>query len=192
MLATTILLTLLSAGPEAAACTPTDAAEVCAPATPELRARVRGMLGAIDQPVPPDAWRKLGPAAVPVLTEIATSPSELPFQRARAVEALALVGGDEATGTTLRLARETRETGEAWDVRASAVRGLGRLLPRERLVAELKPVLERDPHGNVRDAAATVLARKAGPSGCDAVRAQAEKERRPGRAPYAQALARCR
>jgi hypothetical protein len=188
MLATTILLTLLTAGPEAAACTPTAGAEVCAPASPELRARVRAMLGAIDQPVPPEAWRQLGPAAVPVLTELATSPSELPFRRARAVEALSLVGGDEATATALRLARET---GGAWDVRASAVRGLGRLLSRDRLVAELKPVLERDPHGNVRDAAATVLARKAGPSGCDAVRAQAEKERRPGRAPYAQALARC-
>jgi hypothetical protein len=190
MLATTILLTLLSAGPEAAAaCTPTDGAEVCAPASPELRARVRGMLGAIDQPVPPDAWRKLGAAAVPVLTEIATSTSELPFRRARAVEALSLVGGDDATATTLRLAHET---GEAWDVRASAVRGLGRLLAQDRLVSELKPVLERDPHGNVRDAAAAVLARKAGPSGCDAVRAQAQKENRPGRAPYAQALARCR
>jgi hypothetical protein len=190
MLATTILLTLLAGTPQTdVACSPTDGAEVCAPASPELRARVRGMLGAIDRPVPAEAWYRLGPAAVTVLTEIATSTSELPFHRARAVEALSIVGGDGATATALRLARAPTE---AWDVRASAVRGLGRLLPQDRLVAELSPLLERDAHANVRDAAAAVLARKAGPRGCEAVRAQALREQRQGRAPFARALARCR
>jgi hypothetical protein len=189
MPATLILFALLAAEPRAdPVCTTDDAPAVCAPAPPNVRDEVRSLLGAIHDPVPAETWRELGPDAIPILLELATSPSELPFRRARAVEALSLVGGDDATATTLRLARET---GGAWDVRASAVRGLGRLLPRERLVAELKPVLERDPHEDVRDVAATVLARKAGPSGCDAVRAQADKERRPGRAPYAQALARC-
>ncbi|HYG69301.1 MAG TPA: HEAT repeat domain-containing protein, partial [Anaeromyxobacteraceae bacterium] len=143
----------------------------------------------IDRPVPPSAWRKVGPAAVPVLTELATSPSELPIRRARAVEALSIVGGDAATETTRRIAGAADE---AWDVRAAAVRGLGRLLPPDRLVAELRPVLERDPHPNVRDVAATVLARKGGATGCAAVRAQARRDVRPGRAPYARALARCR
>lgn len=190
MLATTILLTLLGAAPQSdLACNPTDAAEVCAPASPELRARVRGMLGAIDRPVPPEEWHRIGPAALPALTEIATSTAELPFYRARAVEALSILGGDGATATALRLASAPSE---AWDVRASAVRGLGRLLPPERLVAELTPLLERDPHANVRDAAAAVLTRKAGPRGCDAVRAQATRMGRPDRAPYARALARCR
>lgn len=192
MLATALLAVLLAAAPQPPAPpapAPARAASGPATPTPELRARVRSLLGAIHRPVPAESFRELGPAAAIVLDEIASSGAEVPFVRARAVDALSRLGGEAATATTLRIARAP---GEAWDVRASAVRGLGRLLPEDRLVGELRPLLERDPEAHVREAAATVLARKAGASGCAAVRAQATRESRPGRVPYATALQRCR
>src|SRR5690242_7525376 len=90
----TLALALLSAAPPEPACTPGVGA--CAPATPEVREKVRAYLGAIDQPIAPETWRALGPGAETVLAEVATSGEEFPSRRGLALEGLAAFGGARA------------------------------------------------------------------------------------------------
>jgi HEAT repeat protein len=158
------------------------------PADPAaLRGAVEQYLGTIDRPVSESTWRSLGPDAVPILEEIAASADVLPSRRARALDALGILGGDRAEATLLRFARDG---GAPWPLRASAVRGAGRLLAPERTATELQPVLERDGDPRVRAAAAETLAARAGAAGCAAVRSQVARE--PGRrSAYARALRSC-
>jgi HEAT repeat protein len=184
MIATTLaLLAVLAAAPAAPATGPTG---IATPAPDALRARVEAYLGVLDRPIPEASWRALGPGAVPILEEIArTSPAS--WRRANALLALAILGGERAEGVLLAHARD----GSApWSVRAAAARGAGHLLPADRALAGLRPVLERDRDPRVRAVAAEALARRAGPAGCAAVRAQAARE--PGRgALYGRALRAC-
>lgn len=169
----------------------TEGAGPAASATPgsaapdDVRDEVLSHLGAIDRPVSPETWRALGPAAEPVLLEVAASTSELPTRRARALEGLAALGGARAEEAHLRLAREP---GAPSIVRSGAVRGLGRLLQPARLAAEVRPLLaDRAPR--VRQVAGEVLARRAPREACADVRAQAGREPAPAR--WSRALAAC-
>jgi HEAT repeat protein len=147
---------------------------------------VEAYLGVIDRPVPEEAWRALGPPALPVLEEIARSPGAS-WRRANALLALSILGGARAEAVLLEQARD----GSApWAVRAAAVRGAGHLLPPERALTDLRPVLERDRDPRVRATAAEALARRAGAQGCAAVRAQAAREA-PRRGAYDRALRAC-
>ncbi|HSN92496.1 MAG TPA: hypothetical protein VLS93_14790, partial [Anaeromyxobacteraceae bacterium] len=106
----------------------------------DLRRRVEAYLGVIDRPIPEEAWRSLGPGAVPVLEEIVRSRTAS-WRRSNALLALAVLGGERAEAVLLEAARD----GSApWSVRAAAVRGAGHLLPPERALAALRPALERD------------------------------------------------
>jgi HEAT repeat protein len=151
----------------------------------DVREQVRSHLGAIDRPVSTETWRALGPAAEPVLLEVAGSDRELPTRRARALEGLAALGGARAEAVHLRLARASSEPPI---VRSSAVRGLGRLLEPARLARELRPLLQ-DESPRVRLASAEALARRAPAETCGDVRAQAARERAAAR--WSRALAAC-
>ena len=154
----------------------------------ELRGRIESFLGAIDTPVRADQWKALGPAAIPILQQIAQDQGQLPSRRARALHGLAVIGGPEAERTVLEVARSP---GERFQVRAAALRGAGRLLPPDRLSAELRPVLEGANRVQVRAAAAEVRARHAQEGGCAAMRAQVEREKGDDRAFYHRALRTC-
>ncbi len=64
------------------------AGEPADPATGEVRAEVRALLGVIDRPVSPESFRRFGAAGEAALAEIALS-RDLPPRRARALEVLA-------------------------------------------------------------------------------------------------------
>jgi HEAT repeat protein len=170
----TLALTLALAGPPAL--------------SPEAReAAIRGYLGAIDRPVSAEAWRALGPEAIPTLARVAEDPHELPSRRALALEGLAALGGDRAEAAHLA-ALHAPATPRL--VRHGAIRGLGALLPPERLADEVRPLLsDRDPAA--RATAAEVLAARAPARACDAIRAQAGREDGPVRTRFARALERC-
>ncbi|WP_242342019.1 HEAT repeat domain-containing protein [Anaeromyxobacter terrae] len=160
------------------------AADECDPA---VRQKTLALLGAIDRPIRPETWRALGPCAEPVLAEVAASDA-LPTRRALALEGLAAIGGARAEALHRSLAADTHEPRA---VRRAAIRGLGRLVAREKLDATLRPLLERDPDRGVRAGAAEVLSRRSPAASCAAIRAQARREGTAGNALFARALAAC-
>jgi HEAT repeat protein len=154
----------------------------------EVRERVEAYLGAIDTPIRAADWRALGPGAVAVLRERAAARDELPSRRARAVDGLAAVGGRGAEKAVLELARTA---GHPFVVRSAALRGAGRLLPTEKLLPALRPVLEGPGQARVRAVAAEVLAHHAGKEACPSVRAQVTREREEHRAQFHRAVTIC-
>ncbi len=158
------------------------------PLSPEGReSAIQSYLGAIDRPVTDGAWRALGPEAIPTLARVAEDPREFPTRRALALQGLAALGGDRAEAVHLA---QLRAPGTPRIVRHGAIRGLGRLLPADRLAREVKPLLaDRDP--GVRATAAEVLAASAPGRACDAIRAQAAREGGAAKARFGKALERC-
>jgi hypothetical protein len=157
-------------------------------AADEVRPLVEAYLGSIDTPIGADRWRALGPAAAPILEELARDPGQLPTRRARALEGLSFVGSPAAAGLMVELlGRE----GEPPVVRTSALRGAGALLDADRLLAVARPVLEHATDAHIRAAAAEVLARRAPRMGCAPVRDQAARERAELRLAFARALKAC-
>jgi HEAT repeat protein len=154
--------------------------------SPEVRAEVRALLGAIHDPVSPDTFRALGPGTEEALLDFARDGRLPPSRRARALEALAGLGGPRAEAVHRELADETSAPRA---VRRSAVRGLGQLAGAARAWGALTAYLERDRDPTVRAAAAEALARAAPEEGCEQVRAQARAEAAPAR--FQRALSLC-
>lgn len=173
------------AAPEEAPADPAAVDPTTAPVTPQDRAAVSGLLGTVDRPVAPEAWRALGPGAAGALADVAASREERPSRRARALEGLAAFGGARAEALHLELARDGSAPRA---LRGAAVRGLGRLLPPARLAAEALPLLE-DRDASVRSQAAAVLARRAPAQACAPIRARAARE--PSAPGLARAARRC-
>ena len=163
-----------------------------APAAPlsdaEVAARVHTYLAAIDTPIRPEQWQALGPRAVAPLEAVLSDQGALPSRRAKAVMALALLGGARARSLVLATARSD---GVPLGVRASALEGAGHLLPPGELFLELRPVLEKAPAAPVRALAAGVLSRRAPGGACGAIRAQASREGPEERLAFGRALERC-
>jgi len=155
----------------------------------QVASQVQAYLGSIDTPVSAARWRALGPRAVAPLEEVVRDENALPSRRAKAVEALSVVGGSRAREIVLDVARSEQEP---FGVRASALRGAGRMLGTSALVRELRPVMEKARQAPTRATAAEVLARHAPRSACQAVRAQADRESRETRPQYGRALDSCR
>ncbi|HEX9288652.1 MAG TPA: hypothetical protein VF904_03925 [Anaeromyxobacteraceae bacterium] len=191
-LSLTLLVALTAPGTPARNARPrsdTPAATAPAPdlSDAEVESRVRTYLGAIDTPISADRWRALGPRAVAPLEAVLRDPEALPSRRAKAVEALSVVGGARARQLVLETAHSEQEP---FGVRASALRGAPRVLPAKELVKQLRPVMEGAQDPTVRAAAAEVLARHAAKSSCAAVRAQASREGE-ARGQFANAVERC-
>ncbi len=163
------------------------AAPSSAPPSDEVRARVRSLLLAIDRPVSPDAIRAVGPGAEDAVAEIALS-RDMPVRRARALEVLERLHDGRAEEIHRTLAADTAAPRT---VRRSAVRGLARLVAPARAGAELRPLLERDPDGAIRAAAATALADRDPAGSCALVRAQAAREKGEERRMFDRAVAAC-
>ncbi|HTT70005.1 MAG TPA: hypothetical protein VMG32_02185 [Anaeromyxobacteraceae bacterium] len=171
---------------------PPASSRSAAPAAPlsdaEVAARVHTYLAAIDTPIRPEQWQALGPRAVAPLEAVLSDQGALPSRRAKAVMALALLGGARARSLVLATARSD---GVPLGVRASALEGAGHLLPPGELFLELRPVLEKAPAAPVRALAAGVLSRRAPGGACGAIRAQASREGPEERLAFGRALERC-
>jgi len=192
-LSLTLLVALTAPGTPARNARPrSDTPAATAPAQDlsdaEVESRVRTYLGAIDTPISADRWRALGPRAVAPLEAVLRDPNALPSRRAKAVEALSVVGGARARQLVLETARAEQEP---FGVRASALRGAPRVLPAKELARQLRPVMERAEDPTIRATAAEVLARHAAKSSCAAVRAQASREEGEARGQFANAIERC-
>jgi len=154
----------------------------------EVASQVHAYLGSIDTPITATRWRALGQSAVSPLEAVVRDPSALPSRRAKAVEALSVLGGARSRKVVLEVARSEEEP---FGVRASALRGAGRMLATKDLVKELRPVMESAHEAPTRATAAEVLARHAPRSSCKSVRAQADREARYVRMQFGPALERC-
>jgi hypothetical protein len=168
--------------------TATEAAPAPALSDADVAGRVHTYLASIDTPVTVAQWRALGPRAVAPLEAVLQDHDSMPSRRAKAVEALSVIGGERARQLVVQTARSEQEP---FGVRASALRGAARVLSQKELVAELQPVMENARRGPIRATAAEVLARHGGASACTAVRAQAGRERAQGRSQFSRALERC-
>jgi HEAT repeat protein len=195
VLSLTLLVALAAPGTPARNARPRDAgSETSQPAAQalsddEVIYRVRTYLGSIDTPITAAQWRQLGPRAVTALESELHDPNALPSRRARAINALSVIGGARAKQVVVETARAE---GEPFGVRASALRGAARLLGTKELTSELRPVMENAREAPVRATAADVLAQHAGASTCGAVRAQAKRESEHERNQFAHALERCK
>jgi len=148
------------------------AALLAAPSDADVRAHVEELLGAIDTRIPAARWKGLGPAAVPVLAEIASSDARMPSARSGALSALVAADGAEAD----RVARALVDSPDApLTVRQTAVRTLGHVLSPVKLRSALAPVLRAAPVG-LRSVAAETLARHAGQDACAEVMDQISLE----------------
>ena len=158
-----------------------------APPDASLRQAVETYLGSIDTPIPPARWKALGPGAPAVLAAVARDSSRLPSSRARAVSALAEIGGPEA----VQVAEELAFAEGPFAVRVAALEAVGRVLSPGEVGAALSPVVKGAKEARVRAAAALALARHGTAGDCALVRAQAEAEAGNDRLRYARALAAC-
>jgi len=148
------------------------AALLAAPSDADVRAHVEELLGAIDTRIPAARWKGLGPSAVPVLAEIASSDARMPSARSGALSALVAADGAEAD----RVARALVDSPDApLTVRQTAVRTLGHVLSPVKLRSALAPVLRAAPVG-LRSVAAETLARHAGQDACAEVMDQISLE----------------
>jgi len=139
----------------------------------EVRARVESLLGTIDRAIPADSWRALGPAAIPVLAEIAASEDQMPSTRSMALGALG--AADPARAETIARALVDAPD-EPLTVRETAVRTLGRVLSSVQLRAALAPALRSARPVGLRSVAAETLARHAGQEACAEVMDQVSLE----------------
>ena len=139
----------------------------------EVRARVESLLGTIDRAIPADSWRALGPAAIPVLAEIAASEDQMPSTRSMALGALGVADPVRAED----IARALVDAPDApVTVRETAVRTLGRVLSPVQLRAALAPALRSARPVGLRSVAAETLARHAGQEACAEVMDQISLE----------------
>jgi len=149
------------------------AALLAAPSDADVRAHVEELLGAIDTRIPAARWKGLGPAAVPVLAEIASSDTRMPSARSGALSALVAADGAEAD----RVARALVDSPDApLTVRQTAVRTLGHVLSPAQLRSALAPVLRAAHPVGLRSVAAETLARHAGQDSCAEVMDQISLE----------------
>jgi HEAT repeat protein len=144
--------------------------------TPEVKAQVADLLGAIHGPLPPETFRALGPGAEEALVEIARSRA-MPSRRVRALEALAGLGGPRAKAAH----REVAASDAPAPVRRAAVRGLGHLAGPAGAARALAPYLEGDRDPAVRATAAETLAAEAPAAACGRIRARVRAESDAGR-----------
>jgi hypothetical protein len=139
----------------------------------EVRTQVEALLGTIDRAIPAARWKELGPAAVPVLAEIAASESQMPSTRSMALGAL----GVAAPARAETIARALLDSPDApLTVRETAVRTLGRVLSPVQLRSALAPALRAARPVGLRSVAAETLARHAPEEACAEVADQISLE----------------
>jgi hypothetical protein len=154
----------------------------------EVRAHAEALLGAIDRPIPAATWKALGPAAVPVLAEIAASESRMPSTRSAALGALAAADPVRAEPIARAL---VDDDAAPLPVRETAVRTLGRVLQPAGLRAALAPVLRAAFEPALRSVAAETLARHAAADTCAEVMDQVSLEPESGRPAFHRSVALC-
>ncbi len=124
----------------------------------DVQAQVLALLDATRTgPPPAEAWKRLGPSAIPVLSALVADPNTPAARRTLAVSSLALVAPPSGAAPIREVLEDAKAPAE---VRASAAGALGRCMGLEAiptLIARLK-----DPEFQVREAVAVALGRLGG------------------------------
>jgi hypothetical protein len=189
--ASILIVAVLGAGFDAASAAPSARQDASPPATlsrEEVRSQVQAYVSAIDTPIPPAAWRALGPRAGPMLRQLISDPETFPTRRAKAINGLTAVDGEAAESLFRQLAGAASEP---LVVRLAALRGMGQVTEAQALATELGPFLSGANDSRVRAYAGEVLIRKSGRSECASVRAQAGSELPERQGHFERALALC-
>ncbi|WP_426751442.1 HEAT repeat domain-containing protein [Myxococcus sp. Y35] len=124
----------------------------------DVQAQVMALLDATRTGAQPEeAWRRLGPAAAPVLSALVVDPSVPAERRKLAVTSLALV---DPAGGAAPIRKVLEDAKAPAEVRASAAGALGRCLGLD----AIPPLISRlqDPETQVREAVAVALGRLGG------------------------------
>ena len=152
----------------------------------QVREQVQAYLGSIDTPIREDHWKSLGPRAAAILEEVIADPAQLPTTRAKAVDGLVAAAPARAAALVGRIARDEKEP---VIVRVAALHGAGQVLPGQKTLTELRPVLRTAKSAGLRAEAAEVMSRKKG--GCLEIRDQVAREKEESRVAFRRALDRC-
>ncbi|AKQ67036.1 hypothetical protein A176_003948 [Myxococcus hansupus] len=124
----------------------------------DVQAQVLALLEDPRNAASPEAeWKRLGPAAVPVLSELVMNPSAPPYRRTRAVSSLALV---DPTGAAMPLQKVLEDAKAPAEVRASAAGALGLCLGLDAIPTLISRLEDRE--SEVREAVAVALGRLGG------------------------------
>ena len=187
-----LVCALLALAPDARCASPLarrDAPEAAALTSDEVRAQVWTYLSSIDTPIDASLWRALGPRAAPVLVEIANDKDNFPTFRAKALDALSLVGGDGAAATFRAAARDDAEP---FVVRFSAMRALARAGEPDSSRGDLAAILSSSGDARIRAAAAEAMARADAAGSCALVQSQASRESGDAQPYFRRALKLCK
>lgn len=151
-----------------------------------VRELIAPYLGTIDRGSSTEDWRQLPREALPVLEKIAADPKAFATQRALALDGAAALGSDGRIH--LRLASDPAAP---ILVRHAALSALPSILPTDEAQKALVERLSGDADVRIRASAAEIVARTQPARACGAVRAQAGREGREGRAAFHRALSTC-
>jgi len=165
-----------------------DAAQSVRLGDEEVRAQVWTYLSAIDTPIDAALWKALGPRATPVLVEIAGDRGNFPTIRAKALDALSIVGGVNSAATFRAAARDDSEP---FVVRFSAMRALARTGEAGSSQGDLAALASTAGDPRIRAAAAEAMARADAKGSCAIVQSQASRESDDARRYYQRALRLC-
>ncbi|MCP3142427.1 HEAT repeat domain-containing protein [Pyxidicoccus xibeiensis] len=169
---------VLLAGSSGVAVAHTRFAVESPPASPapsgDLRARVLDLLARSSGGAREEAWRRLGPEAVPVLTALAVDRATPTAQRALALTSLALVDPTCGAGSIREVLEDARAPA---DVRASAAAALARCLGLEAIPTLITRLKDRE--DRVREAVAVSLGRLGGQQARQALEDQLPMEEQP-------------
>ncbi|MCE9673939.1 HEAT repeat domain-containing protein [Myxococcus stipitatus] len=139
----------------------------------DLRARVLALL---DQQAPPreEAWRQLGPQAIPVLNAMVMDGTVPAPRRSRAMASLAMVDPSQGASSIQEVLADVRAPAE---VRASAAQSLGRCLGIDAIPILATRLTDRE--DQVREAVAVALGRLGGQQARLALEERLPVEERP-------------
>ncbi|MFP2964006.1 HEAT repeat domain-containing protein [Myxococcus sp. 1LA] len=141
----------------------------------DVQAQVVALLDATRTGAPAEeAWRRLGPGAVPVLSALVVDPSAPASRRTIAVSSLALVDPSGGAASIREVLEDAKAPAE---VRASAAGALGRCLGRDAIPTLISRL--PDPEFQVREAVAVALGRLGGQQARQALEDRLPVEERP-------------
>src|SRR3954447_20577881 len=102
------------------------------------RRQIDALLGMHDTFVTREQWKPVGPGAEQILETIAADSSAQPSRRARALEGITQLN---PAGAAVILHSFAYGQNKPAVVRMAAIHGLGRILPADKLLPELRPLL---------------------------------------------------
>jgi len=153
-----------------------DSDESLALSDDDVHRQVVTHLSSIDTPISAASWQALGHRAEPILREIIADTGNFPTYRAKAIDALSIVGGPGTAGVFREAAKSESEP---LVVRYAAIRALAATVEPKSSRDELAGILSGAGDARVRAAAGEVMVKRDPAGACPLVQSQASREAQP-------------